>query len=135
MRSIICRVRRLEAIRHMPHSRMRGNPSYTVIEVERVNVSQMTWQNIIYLLAYLLSVSSGGFEFLADQDTTVFPPHLWLSNYIGLFLWMGLDRTDIRKKVIEKTLSGQVYGSLVNFERKLKRGDFFNPKTVEFQWA
>ena len=30
------RVRELEAIRHMPRSRVKGDPSFAVIEVERV---------------------------------------------------------------------------------------------------
>ena len=35
--SVICRVPLLEAIRHMPRLRVRGDPSFAVIEVERIN--------------------------------------------------------------------------------------------------
>ena len=36
--SIICLVRGLEAIRHLPLLRVKSDPSYAVVEVERVNV-------------------------------------------------------------------------------------------------
>ena len=41
--SVICRVRGLETIRHLPSSRVRGDLSSAVIEVERVK----TWPTLI----------------------------------------------------------------------------------------
>ena len=38
--SVICRIRRLEAICHMLRSRVRGDPSFVIIEVERINKSK-----------------------------------------------------------------------------------------------
>ena len=54
--SVICRVRGLEAIRHLPRSRVRGYPSFAGIEVERVKpASKTNTPHLFFMTTYMSS--------------------------------------------------------------------------------